>query len=227
MEIGDSIKQMKKALLILHSPQDATVSIDHARKIYEAAMHPKSFVTLDGADHLLTKRKDSEYVADVIAAWAKPYLPEQQSNNEKVQKALSPNEVFVASRTTEKFTQDIFTKEHHIVGDEPPKVGGADLGMSPYDLLLAALGTCTSMTIKMYADHKGWPLEGVEVKLTHDKIYAKDCADCETDKGKVDEIRRTVKVYGDLTDEQRSRILEIADKCPVHKTLHSEIKVRS
>ena len=203
------------------------MSIDHAKKIYEAAKHPKSFVSLDGADHLLQKKADSEYVADVISSWAKRYLPMSETTNDKVQSKLARNEVFVTRRITEKFTQDVYTKEHHVVGDEPPKVGGADLGMTPYDYLLAALGTCTSMTIKMYADIKKWPIENVEVKLTHDKVHAADCGDCETSKGKVDEIRRRVHVTGDLTEEQRSRILEIADKCPVHKTLHSEVKIHS
>ena len=218
---AERIGRIEQALLVLHSPQDDIVPIDHARRIYQAAVHPKSFVTLDGADHLLSKRQDADYVADVIAAWSSRYLPA-----EEVDAPDTPPEGVV--RVVEQggsYTNDVLAGRHRLLADEPTSVGGADLGPNPYQYLLAAMGTCTSMTLRMYANHKGWPLEGVQVDLTHAKIHAEDCAACESETGKVDRIERVLTVEGPLSDEQRARLLEIADRCPVHRTLEGEKEI--
>lgn len=224
-EILSGIKDFKKALLVMHSPIDNSVSIDHASEIFISAKHPKSFVSLDSADHLLMKRRDAEYAADTIGSWASRYISPCNSLQEKV--SVKKGEVVVLNRKGAKFTQDIISKNHHLVADEPRSVKGDDLGMNPYELLLSSLGACTSMTMKMYCERKGIELDEVEVKLSHQKIHANDCEDCETEKGMVDEIEKHIKISGDFSEEQRQRILEIAEKCPVNRTLQSEIKVRS
>jgi putative redox protein len=216
----EGISTFRKALLILHAPFDKIVSIDHAEKIFRAAKHPKSFITLDSADHLLSRRSDARYVARVCAAWVDRYLPsvpEQQDIAEKV--------VQVKARRGARFTQDIRTTDHHLVADEPLSFKGNNRGMNPYELLLASLGACTSMTMKMYAERKGIPLEDVVVELQHEKIHAKDCAECETKSGKIDKIFKKIELTGQLSDEQKDRLLEIAEKCPVKRTLKSEIIV--
>ncbi|MEM1179825.1 MAG: OsmC family protein, partial [Acidobacteriota bacterium] len=225
--------KLGKALLILHSPIDATVGISHAAELYGAAKHPKSFVSLDGADHLLLNQaRDAAYAADVIATWAGRYIePETSDGAEKVEKAVSLSlphgEVRVRGGGT--FEQEVWFGGggHHMVADEPEEVGGGDRGPTPYDLLLAALGTCTNMTLRMYADRKGWALETVDSQLRHSKVHAKDCEECETEGGKVDIIERELEITGDLDDRQRERLFEIADRCPVHRTLTSETVIRS
>ena len=223
----DSIERLNRPLLVLHSPVDETVNIDHARRIYEAAKHPKSFVSLDDADHLLLRRAaDARYTADVLAAWAGRYVDLGTDGDEPVESVdLQPGEVRVVGTGT--LRHDVWTSDHHLVADEPRSLGGTDQGPNPYDLLLASLGTCTAMTLHMYAKRKGWPLEGVDVRLRHEKVHAKDCEECETGDGKVDIIDRTLAISGDLDDAQRARILEIADRCPVHRTLTSETVIRS
>lgn len=230
----ERIRGLRRALLVLHAPLDATVSIDNASAIFQAALHPKSFVALDGADHLLNRPEDAQFAADVIAAWARRYLdaaptgdgPEAANVSEPVDAATVPEgAVQVVERGTEGFTVDIRTGQHQWVGDEPASVGGDDLGPSPYDMLVAALGACTAMTMRMYAQRKQWPLGKVAVQLMHDKIHAKDCADCETRVGKVDRIERVITITGDLDAQQRQRLLEIADMCPVHRTLHAEVQI--
>jgi putative redox protein len=221
----DYIPALKRALLILHAPRDTVVGIDNAAEIFKAAKHPKSFVSLDDADHLLSRRTDAVYVADVLAAWAVRYLPEIEAEDDPM--IPSPDEVIVSETGDGKFTQTVRTGDHHLVADEPRSVGGDDLGPGPYDFVLAGLGACTSMTVRMYAERKGWPLERVTVGLRHKKIHAEDCADCETKTGKLDEIERWLAFEGDLDDDQRARLLEIADKCPVHRTLTHEVKIRS
>jgi len=218
----NSIANLRKALLIFHSPRDATVNIDNAAQIFLAAKHPKSFVSLDDADHLLTRREDAAYVAAVLSAWASRYL------GEPVMGALpmaagDPGLVTVTETREGKFTQEVRVGKHHLRADEPVEAGGTDTGLSPYDFLLAGLGACTSMTIRLYADLKKLPLEKVTVRLKHNKVHAQDCAECETKEGKIDRIDREIELAGSLDEAQRAKLLEIANKCPVHRTLHSEI----
>ena len=215
-----AIAGLRRALLVLHAPFDQTVGIDNASRIFAAAKHPKSFVSLDGADHLLTRREDAAYVAEVVAAWAGRFLPEPPP-------ALSaePDEVVVQETREGRFTTAIAAGPHALRADEPAAVGGDDTGPTPYGLLLASLGACTSMTMRMYADRKKWPLERVTVRLRHDKVHARDCEECETRDGKIDRIEREIAIEGDLDVEQRERLLAIADRCPVHRTLHSEVQV--
>ncbi|MEJ2121850.1 MAG: bifunctional alpha/beta hydrolase/OsmC family protein [Alphaproteobacteria bacterium] len=220
-----AIAGMHKALLVFHGPRDEYVGIDNASKIFVAAKHPKSFISLDDADHLLTRHEDAAFVADILAAWAARYLDEAPAGEEEAAPALEHGEVLVEETGAGKYTNTVRTDAHMIVMDEPTSVGGLDSGMNPYDVLLAALGGCTSMTLRMYAERKGLPLDKVAVRLTHEKIHARDCDDCESTEGKIDLINRELEITGDLDDAQRQRLLEIADMCPVHRTLDSENKI--
>jgi uncharacterized OsmC-like protein/alpha/beta superfamily hydrolase len=213
---------LRKALLVMHSPTDDLVGIENASAIFTAAKHPKSFVSLNGADHLLSKRADAVYAAEVIAAWSQRYL------DMVPQPDMEPIEgVLVAETRNGKFEQSVVVGQHRYLADEPVSAGGNGSGPSPYDYLLAALGSCTSMTIRLYADLKKLPLKRVSVHLAHDKIHAVDCENCETKEGKIDRIEREITLEGDLSAEQRAKLMEIADKCPVHRTLHSEIDIRT
>ncbi|MET1084736.1 MAG: alpha/beta fold hydrolase [Burkholderiales bacterium] len=224
--LTDAIAKLGKALMVFHSPVDDVVTIDHAAKIFMAAKHPRSFVSLDHADHLLTAKADAVFVASVLGAWASRYLDHPIPVT--AADASSPDGVVRVTETGDSpFAQSISVGPHWLRADEPISLGGTDLGPSPYDLLLAALGACTSMTVRMYADQKKWPLERVAVALTHEKVYAKDCAACETKYGKVDHIDRRIDLEGPLDDKQRQRLLEIANKCPVHRTLHSEVLIKT
>jgi putative redox protein len=214
-----------KALLVLHSPVDQVVGIDNAGRIFQAAKHPKSFVSLDDADHLLARRRDAVYAAEVIAAWAGRYIPEPEGQPTAADE--DPRSVTVAETGAGKFQQEVTVGPHRLIADEPVSVGGRDTGPSPYDLLLASLGACTAMTLRMYAERKQLPLDRVSVRLQHSKIHAHDCDSCETTEGKIDRIDRIITVDGDLDDAQRSRLHEIADRCPVHRTLHSEVEIRT
>ena len=218
------VTKLHKALLIMHSPTDDTVGIDNATKIFVAAKHPKSFVSLAGADHLLSGKRDAAYVADVIAAWAERYvdlaLPEQPAASDN-----APRKVVVSETRNGKFQQTVSVGPHRLVADEPIAAGGDDSGPGPYDYLLAGLGACTSMTMRMYADRKSLPLDRVTVTLDHRKIHAEDCAECETRVGMLDQIERVISIEGALDAEQRTKLMEIADKCPVHRTLKSEIRI--
>jgi putative redox protein len=221
-KLHECLANLRKALLVLHSPTDNLVGIENASAIFTAAKHPKSFISLSGADHLLSKRADAVYVAEVIAAWSERYLDMvPQPDVEPI------GGVLVAETGNGKFEQSIVVGPHRYLADEPVSVGGNGSGPSPYEYLLAALGACTSMTIRLYADLKKIPLRHVSVHLTHDKIHAVDCEHCETKEGKIDRIERAVTLEGDLSAEQRAKLLEIADKCPVHRTLHSEIDIRT
>ena len=216
---GATIAALRKPLLVFHSPRDAIVDIENASQIFLAAKHPKSFVSLDRADHLLTQKEDAQYAATVLAAWASRYLEPEAPAVEAV-----PG-VRVAEAGEGRFAQLVTMGRHTLRADEPASVGGDDSGPSPYDLLLAGLGACTSMTVRMYAAQKKWPLERVTVDLKHDKVHAADCAECETRDGRIDRIERVLTLEGDLDDAQRARLLEIANRCPVHRTLHSEVWV--
>jgi uncharacterized OsmC-like protein/pimeloyl-ACP methyl ester carboxylesterase len=215
---------LHKALLVMHAPTDDIVGIDNATRIFVTAKHPKSFVSLAGADHLLTDRGDAPYVAEVIAAWATRYLdaaaPEQAADSGK-----APRSVVVRETRNSKLQQTVVVGPHHLLADEPVAAGGEDTGPGPYDFLLAGLGACTSMTMRLYADRKALPLERVTVTLRHSKIHAEDCAECETKAGMLDQIDRVIAMEGALDAEARKRLMEIADKCPVHRTLTSEIRI--
>ena len=221
-KLEDSIRGLKRALLVMHAPLDATVGIDNATRIFSAAKHPKSFVSLDSADHLLTRREDATYAAEVLAAWAGRFLPEEEDALE-----AGAEEVVVREAEPGRLAQDIAAGPHRLRADEPRKLGGDDTGPTPYGLLLAALGACTTMTLRMYAKRKKWPLESVDVTLRHDKVHAQDCAECEAETGKIDRIEKEIALAGPLSEEQRQRLLEIADRCPVHRTLHSEVRVET
>jgi uncharacterized OsmC-like protein/alpha-beta hydrolase superfamily lysophospholipase len=223
-KLTEHIGGLHKALLIFHAPTDDTVGVENAAQIFTAAKHPKSFISLAGADHLLTKRSDAVYVANVLAAWAERYL---DAGPTAVAGEAQPRQVVVTETGVGKFQQSVVIGPHRLTADEPVAAGGLDSGPGPYDLLLSALGACTSMTMRLYADHKKLPLDRVSVSLTHAKIHAQDCEECETKEGKIDRIDRAITMTGSLSDEQRARLMEIADKCPVHRTLHSEINIRT
>ncbi|MDG1437429.1 MAG: bifunctional alpha/beta hydrolase/OsmC family protein, partial [Emcibacteraceae bacterium] len=219
----NDIATLKKALLVFHGPLDKTVGIENAGEIFGAAKHPKSFVTLDNADHLISNSADAEYIAEIISSWSSRY-----TGADDVQKVAPPkavkDKVVVAETEVGKFTNTIVTGSGHIISaDEPLNVGGDDTGATPYDLLLSALGTCKSMTMRMYANRKGYNLDHAEVTLSHSKVHAKDCENCETTDGKVDQIKTEISITGDLSAEERQKIFEIAEKCPVHRTITGEI----
>ncbi|MEM7660380.1 MAG: alpha/beta fold hydrolase [Bacteroidota bacterium] len=213
-----AIKEMRKPLLVLHSPQDKVVEVENARNIYHAAHHPKSYLSLDGADHLMTETADSLYVGQMIGSWVDRYLPLAKDD-------LLTDLQAVVRTGAQGFTTEIKAGKHSLLADEPLSVGGDNLGPTPYDLLLAGLGSCTTMTLRMYADRKGWDLQEVRVHLEHAKRYPEDAGLQEDPKGKLDHIDREIEISGNLDESQRKRLLEIADRCPVHRTLHSSIIV--
>ena len=212
------VKGLKKPILIFHAPFDKIVSIDNAQQLYQAAMHPKSFVSLNDADHLLSKRMDSQYVGDVIGAWVGRYFPPQ-----KDKKLTTEGEQLVGhlNLLEDNFTTFIQTDKHALVADEPTSVGGDDFGPSPYELLGASLAACTAMTLKLYAKRKKWDLEEVYVYITHSKKHIEDMEEKET--VFLDHISKKMKFIGNLSREQKQRLAEIASKCPVHRTLTSEV----
>lgn len=220
--LANHIANLKRALLVFHAPADDTVGIENATQIFVAAKHPKSFISLAGADHLLTKREDALYVADMVAAWAERYLDPVTGAAENL---AEKDGVTVRETGEGRYQQIVTAGRHTLTADEPVTVGGLDSGPGPYDLLLAGLGACTSMTMRMYAERKALPLDRVTVKLKHTRIHAKDCADCETKDGMISRIERVIAIEGNLDAEQRGKLMEIADKCPVHRTLTSEIDI--
>ena len=224
-KLNECLATLRKALLVFHSPTDDLVGIDNASHIFGAAKHPKSFVSLAGADHLLSKASDAVYVANVIAAWADRYLDQPEVMTEaEVEEGL----VLVRETHGGKFQQEILTGPHRLLADEPEKLGGLNSGPGPYDFLLAGLGACTSMTIRLYAEFKKIPLTHVSVRLNHEKkIHTKDCEDCADKVTKVDHIERAITLEGPLDAEQRKKLMEIADKCPVHQTLESKIDIHT
>jgi len=224
--LAPAIGALKKALLILHAPTDAVVGIENATQIFAAARHPKSFVTLDSADHLVSDPRDAEYAAEVIAAWAGRYLP---LDPPAPPPGAPEGVVRVAEADPGGFLQDVNAgPKHHLLADEPRAYGGTDRGLTPYGFLAAGLGACTSMTIRMYARRKGWPLAHVSVDVTHDKVHAQDAGATNGGTGeKVDHFTRVIRLEGDLDDKQRARLLEIADKCPVHRTLERGAEVKT
>lgn len=223
VKMRSPIKQLGCALLVLHASNDETVTMDNAGKIFEAALHPKSFVSLDDAGHLLAQQQDACYAGNLIASWAEKYLTVEAA----AMLQAGSGGVVTASIGRDRYYTEIDADGHALVADEPVTMGGGALGSSPYDLLLASLGACTAMTLRMYADHKKWPLDGVDVELKHNKVHSDDCTQCEGGGGKIDLIERGITLTGNLTYDQCQRLLVIADRCPVHKTLHGEIKVNT
>ena len=219
------IANLRKALLVFHAPTDETVGIDNASHIFLAAKHPKSFISLSGADHLLSRPADAAYVAGVIAAWAVRYL--DMAADAQPSDDTADGSVLVRETRRGTFQQEVIVGRRRLLADEPVSAGGMDSGLGPYDFLLAGLGACTSMTLRLYAERKHLPLRQTSVRLRHSKIHAADCTDCETKDGMLDRIERVITLDGDLNTEQRARLLEIADKCPVHRTLESEIDIRT
>jgi uncharacterized OsmC-like protein/fermentation-respiration switch protein FrsA (DUF1100 family) len=219
----ETIADLGRPLLIFHSPVDQTVGIDNAALIYKAARHPKSFVSLDDADHLLLEPRDSLYVGSVLAAWAHRYIdapPEPETRE-----ALRQDNRVSTRTAAGAFRTEILARGHSIIADEPAAVGGENLGPTPYDLLAAALGACTSMTLRMYADRKKWPLEEAVVRLQHSRIHAEDEEQLEDGDARLDRLDREVTLVGPLDDQQRARLLEIADRCPVHRTLSAGVRI--
>lgn len=221
IDLLDEVSRLRIPLLFAHAPTDATVDISNAERLFVAAKHPKSFISLAGADHLLTKQDDADFIARVISSWARRYLPLREN-------WPRPELGVVVCTGHGKFGTEVHTKSHSFIADEPKSYGGDDTGPTPYDLLLAALGTCSAMTMKLYADSKRWPFEGVHIDLVHEKDHADDCTDCV--EGKFDlkqqALVKTITLHGEgLSQEQREKILAIAEKCPVHQTLEGHLRV--
>ncbi|MEL6865463.1 MAG: OsmC family protein, partial [Bacteroidota bacterium] len=214
------LRNMKKAILVLHSPQDRVVGIDNAAQIYHAAYHPKSYITLDGADHMLSRKQDAAYTGNVISTWVSRYIEVPKKE------VLRTSKQVVARLTADAgYTTEIMAGDHGFIADEPTSVGGNDYGPDPYELLSSSLAACTAMTLRMYAQRKKWPLEDIFVHINHHKKYFEDCQSCEKKGSKIDHFERCIELAGDLTVEQKQRLLEIADRCPVHRTLHKEVRI--
>ncbi len=220
--VTDKIRQLRKALLIFHSPMDTVVSIDEATKIFMAAKHPKSFISLDKADHLLVNRADTEFVASTISAWATRYI----SNQVSTEPGVAKGEILIGEGN-KKFLREIASDDHAWLSDEPEAVGGDNLGPDPYEQLLSSLGACTSMTMRMYANHKGWSVDDIQVQLKHTRIHDEDCDQPDKASCKIERIEKIIHIKGQLSEQQISRLKEVADRCPVHKTLLGHIKITS
>lgn len=229
-EFTPRIAGLKKALIVFHGPRDATVGIENAEKIFVAAKHPKSFVSLDDADHLLSRHADATYVADVLSAWATRYLGEDADEGKALVKP-DPERVTVVETGNGKFQSQVLAGDHILLADEPQSVGGLDTGPTPYQYLNAALGACTAMTMRLYAERKSIPMERVAVRVGHDRIHVDDCEECAANdgntQGMVDLIEREIEIFGTVDDDQRAKLMEIADRCPVHRTLENKIVVRT
>lgn len=239
--MGRHIAELRRPLLIFHAPRDEIVGIDNAEKIFLAARHPKSFISLDDADHLLTRRADAAWVADVLAAWASRYLGEMRAETEAADAppvrplvAPEPDRVVVVETGAGKFQNQVIARRHVLLADEPREVGGTDTGPTPYDFLNAALGACTSMTLRLYADRKGIAARRFIVRVGHERIHASDCAECALDEAgaangrtMIDVMNREITIEGAVSEADKAKLLEIADKCPVHRTLENRIVVRT
>jgi len=225
-QVEETLHNLNRAILIFHSPWDEIVSIEHAKLLYQKALHPKSFVSLDNANHMITNRNDAEYVGSVLAAWAAKYLQADDENEDEHELKPRSGEVISSIGKAKYFTR-VQTSDHQLFADEPASLGGKNKGPTPYDLLAASLGTCTSMTLRMYADRKKWPLDGVDTIIQQERVHADDVAGKETFEKITHRFIRIVNLQGDLSPEQRSRLLEIANKCPVHRTLEGRIETET
>jgi len=226
--LPESVRGLRRALLVLHSPGDTIVAVENAAELFRHALHPKSFVSLDSADHLLSDAADARYAAEVIAAWASKYLADDATQRASGDAGGDQPGDGVHARThMGSFRTELRVAGHRIIADEPPSVGGKGEGPTPYDLLGAALAACTGMTLQMYLAHKKWPATEIGVTVRHDRVHAEDCAECETKGSKIDRFRRTLTVGGELDAGQRARLVEIADKCPVHRTLNAEVRIET
>jgi uncharacterized OsmC-like protein/esterase/lipase len=221
-DLATEINELRRPILIMHSPQDTIVGIANAAKLYQKAFHPKSFISLDGADHLLTNKEDALYVANVIGSWLKRYVQIKEKKVEEL-KDTNGEQVLVYLDAEDGFTNHAYTNNHHIVGDEPVDFGGSDLGFSPYELLNASIGSCTALTLKLYAKRKEWDLKEVFVYLNYAKKHAFELNVDIEEMGKIDHITKKIKLVGNLTEVQKEKLKEIASKCPVHKTISSKV----
>jgi len=224
--MNEILAGLDRALLLFHSPVDEVIDVDNAAKLYTAAPHPKSFVSLDDADHLLTDERDARYVGHVLAAWVGRYMDARPERAQDEAELIADNEVS-ATTGQDGYVTEILARGHALVADEPAAVGGSDLGPTPYDLLAAALGACTTMTLRMYAARKDWPLEEATVRLRHRKIHARDEEACEHRDARLDALEREITLEGPLDDEQRIRLMQIADRCPVHRTLSAGVVIET
>lgn len=223
------LAHLGRALLVMHAPTDQVVGIDNATRLFVAARHPKSFVGLEGADHLLTRAEDAAWVADVIAAWSARFLPAAPAQDSATTPApaLPHGQVRVSETGRSPYEAEVLAGAHRLIADEPESVGGRDAGPAPYDLLLAALGACTTMTLRMYAQRKGMKLDRASVTLTHGRVHAKDCAECEGEGPMLEVIDKVLTLEGDLSEAERARLVEIAGRCPVHRTLQARPTIRT
>lgn len=221
--LPEVVKDFGKALLILHSPQDRTVGIKNAEDIYINARHPKSFVSLDGANHLLTRKEDASYAGSVIAQWATRYVDIPPTKDLRSDSNIAAN-----LKVKEGFTTQMKLGVHYMTADEPVSVGGNNFGPNPYDYVTGGLAACKAMTVKMYAERKGWEVENISVFINHSKDYATDCEQCEDNKSaRIDVFECELEFEGNLTPEQKNRMLQIADRCPVHRTLTEDVAIKS
>lgn len=220
--LTEVVANFRKSLLILHSPQDRIVGIENAKDLFIAAWHPKSYISLDGMDHMLSGQENSHYVGKVITGWAMRYV-----SMPKAETLQSNKQVAARLDNTEKFTTYMKLGDHNALADEPTTYGGNNFGPSPYEYLSGALASCTAMTVQMYARRKKWNLENITVHIDHSKEHAVDCENCESSSAKIDTFTKTIKIEGDLTREQKERLMEIADRCPVHRTLMSSVQIIS
>ena len=222
-KIEETLRNLDRALLIFHSPMDEIVSIEHAKLMYQKALHPKSFVSLDNANHMLTNRNDAEYVGTVLAAWAAKYLQADDENEDEVEYKPKSGEVSAAIGKTKYITQ-VKTQNHAWYADEPASLGGKNKGPTPFELLAASLGTCTSITLRMYADRKKWPLDTVNTVVTSEHSHPQKAKGEDREPHR---FTRVIHVTGDLNDEQRGRLIEIANMCPVHRILEGTIETET
>jgi putative redox protein len=221
VNMRDAVSGLGRALLVCHSPADRTIGIDNAVELFAAAEHPKCFLTLDSADHLCSNADDARYVGTMIAAWARRYIGPPQEEL----KQMRPGDNRVVVRTESGYRTEVLANGHSLVADEPLTLGGTNAGPTPYELLSSALGACTSITIRMYADRKGWPLEAAEVRLTHEKVHCEDCGDPDDPSSRIDHFIRELSLEGALDEAQRQRLLAVAGRCPVHRTLQGPAEI--